>query len=103
MAKESLTSLKLQLDKAIQERDANLQTAQRAVTIANDLNSKLINIETLLGNASFIEKGFFKKVWWVITNMDKLVNLIEEIIKQIKEWKDYIVALNKPANPVPTP
>lgn len=94
MSKQSFAAIQLQLDQAIKDRDANLQTAQNAINIANNFGAKLSIIEELLAKAPFIQKGFFKKVWWVITNIKQLSALIEDIIKHIKEWRDYVNQLN---------
>lgn len=99
MSKQTFAALKEQLDQAIKDRDSNLVAAQNAVNIANNFATKLSIIEELLSKAPFIQKGFFKKVWWVITNINQLSALIEDIIKHIKEWRDYVNQLNRATQP----
>lgn len=99
MAKESLNTLKLDLANAIKERDANLQTAQNAIAIANEFGAKLESIETRL-QLPFLQKGLFKKLWWVITHLNEIATLIEDIIAQIREWRDYVNKLKSPKQPI---
>lgn len=92
MAKETLNSLKLQLEQITKERDANMQAAQNALVIANEFGSRLENIEKAL-QLPFLEKGLFKKIWWVITHINDIAALIEDVIRQIREWREYVEKL----------
>jgi hypothetical protein len=92
MAKETLNSLKLQLEQITKERDANMQAAQNALIVANEFGARLENIEKSL-QLPFLEKGLFKKIWWVITHINDIAALIEDVIRQIREWREYVEKL----------
>lgn len=103
MAKESIKSLKLQLEQLQMDRNQQAALAQQATKVANDLNIKLTAIDQLLSNSPFIQKGWFKKVWWVISNWKEIVALIESIILQIEDWREYIKQLMAKGQATTTP
>lgn len=91
--KETKLSLAARIETLTAERDKANLAANTFLTIANNFAKPLSNIEQTLVNAPFIEKGFFKKLWWIITNWRLIGQLIEDIIAQIKEWKAYVESL----------
>lgn len=93
LAKETKATLALRIDALTLERDRANAAANNLLVVANNFAKPLSNIEQLLVNAPFIQKGFFKKLWWVITNWKQLAQLIEDIIAHIQEWKAYVESL----------
>lgn len=85
-SKTSLLEYIQQLQAA--EQEAKAQT-QNAIQIANYFSSVILAIENLLLNSPFVNKDgkFFKKVWWVLSNLDKISTVIESIINIIKNWR----------------
>jgi len=77
----------------LEEANNNLTLqAQNALNAANWFASVIEAVEKVLIAAPFLNKEgkFFKKLWWAITNFDKIISLIEEIAQAIKSWRQKI-------------
>lgn len=90
-----VTDLTSQLEKANQERFALNQFANNQIAI-------LSTIDKTLTDAPFLnEKGkFFKKLFWVLSNLSIISSTFETIFNLISQWREYF---NKVTAPPPEP
>lgn len=100
ITKETKTSLAARLESLTAERDMAQQATNNLLVVANAFHASLANIDAIT-TAAPISKGLFKKFWWVITNWRILVQLIEDIIVQVNNWKNYVESLRQQQEAVP--
>jgi len=65
---------------------------EKAVTnFANNLIAFLSEIEKVLSAAPFLnEKGkFFKKLFWVLSNLSIVATTLETLFSLIRQWREY--------------
>lgn len=79
-------------------------TAQNAVNLANYFAFNLETIEKFILNSPIGKGKFFKTFFFIVGNWKSIVQLLEDIVNQIKEWRDKVEELreaskNQPAEP----
>lgn len=91
-SKMTKAQIALEFEKLTVERDNAVNATKVALSYANWFSSVLEGLEKLLIMAPFIDgKGkFFKNIYWVLTNLGKVKNLIEEIFALIREWRNKV-------------
>lgn len=89
LSKETKASLHSRLLQAEAEKTQMQTAANNLAAIANTFQGSLLNIEASLNKVPAVQSGFFKKVWWVLSNLNVIVSLIEEIISHISSWRAY--------------
>lgn len=93
LSKETKLSLSTQLEKTQSDLQITTLNLQRTVEVANFFTNKLFNIEQAILNSP--AKNVIGKIWWLITNAGAILQLLNTIKENIREWRRVVDDLNK--------
>lgn len=91
--KETKQSLHKHLQSLSQENETLKLTAQNAINLANYFAFNLENIEKFILNSPIGKGKFAKTFFFIISNWKVIVTLLEQIVNQVKEWREKIEEL----------
>lgn len=97
--KETKQSLYKHISTLSQENEMLKLTAQNAINLANYFAFNLETIEKFILNSPIGKGKFFKTFFFILSNWKVIAKLIEDIVNQIKEWRDKVEELKNQSKP----